>query len=85
MDLNATIIGQSIAMIIFVWFCMKFVWPALTSMIEERQAQIAEGLAAAEKGARSLEIAEVKRPRFSTKHVARQEKSLIRRIRGQQA
>ena len=61
MDLNATIIGQSIAMIIFVWFCMKFVWPALTSMIEERQAQIAEGLAAAEKGARSLEIAEVEK------------------------
>ena len=58
MDLNATIIGQSIAMIVFVWFCMKFVWPLIMGMIEERQTQIADGLAAAEKGARSLEEAQ---------------------------
>jgi F-type H+-transporting ATPase subunit b len=57
-DLNATIIGQSIAMIVFVWFCMKFVWPLIMGMIEERQTQIADGLAAAEKGARSLEEAQ---------------------------
>ena len=36
MDLNATLIGQTIAMIVFVWFCMKFVWPPLLGMIEER-------------------------------------------------
>lgn len=64
MDLNATIIGQSIAMIVFVWFCMKFVWPALMGMIEERQNQIADGLAAAEKGARSLEVAEVEKTKL---------------------
>ena len=58
MDLNATIIGQSIAMIVFVWFCMKFIWPFIIGMIEERQATIAEGLAAAEKGSRALEEAE---------------------------
>ena len=58
MDINATIIGQSIAMIVFVWFCMKFVWPLITDMIEERQTTIAEGLAAAEKGSRALEEAE---------------------------
>lgn len=57
MDLNATLIGQAIAMIVFVWFCMKFVWPPLMGMIEERQTQIAEGLAAAEKGTRALETA----------------------------
>ena len=57
MDLNATLIGQTIAMIVFVWFCMKFVWPPLIGMIEERQSEIADGLAAAEKGARSLELA----------------------------
>ena len=59
MDFNATLFGQTIAMIVFVWFCMKFVWPPLMGMIEERQAEIADGLAAAEKGARSLELAEV--------------------------
>jgi F-type H+-transporting ATPase subunit b len=48
-------------MIVFVWFCMKFVWPALMEIIEERQAEIADGLAAAEKGARSLELADVEK------------------------
>jgi len=57
-DINATIIGQTIAMIVFVWFCMKFVWPLIIDMIEERQTQIAEGLAAADKGGRALEEAE---------------------------
>ena len=45
-------------MIVFVWFCMKFVWPPMIGMIEERQTKIAEGLAAAEKGSRSLEEAQ---------------------------
>ena len=61
MDLNATLIGQAIAMSVFVWFCMKFVWPPLMGMIEERQTTIADGLAAAEKGSRSLELAEVEK------------------------
>lgn len=61
MDINATMIGQVIAMIVFVWFCMKFVWPPLMDMIEERQTTIADGLAAAEKGSRSLELAEVEK------------------------
>ena len=61
MDLNATLIGQTIAMIVFVWFCMKFVWPPLMGMIEDRQAQIADGLAAGEKGARALELAEAEK------------------------
>ena len=64
MDLNATLIGQTIAMIVFVWFCMKFVWPPLMGMIEERQATIADGLAAADKGARSLEVAEVEKTKL---------------------
>jgi len=60
-DLNATIIGQSIAMIVFVWFCMKFVWPPILEMLEERQTQIADGLAAADKGNRALEEAEAEK------------------------
>jgi F-type H+-transporting ATPase subunit b len=50
LDINLTLIGQTVAMIVFVWFCMKFIWPPILNAIEERQEQIAEGLAAAEKG-----------------------------------
>ena len=59
MDINMTLIGQTIAMIVFVWFCMKFIWPPLLEAIEERQEKIADGLAAAEKGEQSLEEAKV--------------------------
>ncbi len=59
MDLNATIIGQSIAMIVFVWFCMKYIWPPLMEAIEERQTQIADGLAAGEEGKIKLDNANV--------------------------
>lgn len=57
MDFNLTLIGQTIAMIVFVWFCMKYVWPPLLGMIEERQTEIADGLAAAERGRNSLDEA----------------------------
>ncbi len=53
-----TLIGQTIAMIVFVGFCMKFIWPPLLQAIENRQDLIAEGLEAAEKGQRSLEEAQ---------------------------
>ncbi len=55
MDINiGTLAGQTIAMIVFVWFCMKYIWPPILSAIEDRQKQIAEGLAAADKGQESL-------------------------------
>ena len=52
-----TLIGQSVAMLVFVWFCMKFIWPPIMNAIEERQTQIADGLAAAELGEQSLDKA----------------------------
>ena len=52
-----TLIGQTIAMIVFVWFCMKFIWPPIMTAIEDRQKEIADGLAAAEKGQKSLDKA----------------------------
>ena len=58
MDINLTLIGQSIAMLVFVWFCMKFIWPPIMNAIEERQTQIADGLAAAERGQQSLDKAQ---------------------------
>lgn len=60
MNINATLIGQMIAFIVFVWFCMKFVWPPLTRILEERKKTIADGLAAAERGRREHELAEKK-------------------------
>lgn len=57
MDLNMTLLGQTIAMIVFVWFCMKYIWPPIMNAIEERQTQIADGLAAAERGQQSLDKA----------------------------
>lgn len=57
MDINMTLLGQSIAMLVFVWFCMKFIWPPIMNAIEERQIKIADGLAAAERGQRSLDDA----------------------------
>ena len=60
MNLNlGTLIGQSIAMIVFVWFCMKYIWPVIMNAIEQRQTEIANGLAAAEKGQSSLATAKV--------------------------
>jgi F-type H+-transporting ATPase subunit b len=58
-DFNLTLVGQTVAMIVFVWFCMKYVWPPLLEMIETRQKEIADGLAAAEKGRNSLDDAKV--------------------------
>jgi len=58
-DINLTLIGQAIAMTVFVWFCMKFIWPPIMGAIEERQKEIADGLAAAEKGQESLDKAKV--------------------------
>ncbi len=61
MNFNATLIGQLIAFAVFVWFCMKFVWPFLLKAMEDREARIADGLAAAEKGQAALVEAEAKR------------------------
>ncbi len=57
MNINLTLIGQTITFIVFVWFCMKFIWPPIMEAIEERQKEIADGLAAAEKGQQSLDKA----------------------------
>lgn len=58
MNFNATLIGQSIAFAVYVWFVMKYVWPFLSKMLEDRKTKIADGLAAAEKGHHELELAE---------------------------
>ncbi len=60
MNINATLIGQLIAFVVFVGFCMKYVWPPIMGAIEERQQKIADGLAASERGEKDLELAQHK-------------------------
>jgi F-type H+-transporting ATPase subunit b len=54
MDFNLTLIGQTVSMIVFVWFSMKFIWPVLMKVIEDRRKIIADGIAAGEKGQKEL-------------------------------
>ncbi len=56
MSFNLTLIAQAAAFALFIWFTVKVVWPPLLRAIEARQKTIADGLAAAEQGKRSLEL-----------------------------
>ncbi len=58
MNINLTLFGQTVAFIVFVWFCLKFVWPHIIKAMEDRKTQIAEGLAAGERGRHEQELAE---------------------------
>ena len=60
MDINVTLIGQMITFAVFIWFTMKFIWPHITKAMHDREKKIADGLAAAEKGKRDLELAQHK-------------------------
>lgn len=57
MNINLTLFGQSITFAVFLWFCMKFVWPPIINALNERKTKIADGLAAAEKGQQAEEEA----------------------------
>ena len=59
MNINATLILQSIAMMIFVWFCMKFIWPPLLKAMDDRRARVADGLAASDLAEKELEAAKL--------------------------
>ncbi len=60
MNINATLIGQSITFFIFVWFCLKFIWPPIRNAMAEREQKIADGLQAADRAQHDLEIAREK-------------------------
>jgi len=57
MNFNLTLIAQALAFFLFIWFTVKFIWPPLMRAIEQRQKQIADGLAAGEQGKQDLEAA----------------------------
>ncbi|WP_162045895.1 F0F1 ATP synthase subunit B [Vibrio taketomensis] len=56
MNLNATMLGQAISFAIFVWLCMKYVWPPLVKLLDERQQEIAQGLRHTEDAAKELAL-----------------------------
>ena len=58
MNINLTLIGQLIAFVAFVAFCMRFVWPPIVAAMAERQEKITEGLAAADRAGHDLELAQ---------------------------
>ena len=61
MNFNFTLVGQLLAFILFVWFCMKYVWPPMLKILEEREKEIADGLNAASEGRRALEEANARK------------------------
>lgn len=60
MNINMTIIGQAIWFALFVFFCMKFVWPPIIGALNERKQKISEGLSAADRAERDLVLAQEK-------------------------
>jgi F-type H+-transporting ATPase subunit b len=54
MNINLTLLMQAVSFGLFVWFTAKFIWPPLLRAIERRQKEVAEGLAAAERGRNEL-------------------------------
>jgi F-type H+-transporting ATPase subunit b len=58
MDINLTLFGEIITFALLVWVTMKYIWPPLVKAMAERQKKIADGLAAAEKSQRNLELTE---------------------------
>lgn len=75
MNINLTLIGQSITFAVFVWFCMRFIWPPIVNALEARRKTIADGLAAAERGRHELELAA--RRASETLHDAKQKAAEI--------
>jgi F-type H+-transporting ATPase subunit b len=59
MNINATLLGQTVAFVIFIAICWKYVWPPIISIMEEREKRIADGLEAAKKADDSLEEAQL--------------------------
>lgn len=67
MEINITLLGQLITFSVFVWFTMKFVWPPILKVMKEREQRIADGLAAAERGQKALELAQLKADEYLQK------------------
>ena len=56
MNITLTLVGQTLTFFLFIWFCKSFVWPALISVMAEREKKIEEGLQAAERAEKDLAL-----------------------------
>jgi len=59
-NINYTLVGQMIFFAGFVLFCMKYVWPPIMGAMNEREKKISDGLAAADRASKDLELAQKK-------------------------
>jgi len=59
-NINYTLLGQTLTFFVFVWFCAKYVWPPLIAVMVERENKISDGLQAAERADKDLELAQKK-------------------------
>ncbi len=84
MSIGLTLIGQSLAFGVFVWFCWKFIWPFLIRAMRERQQTIADGLEAAAQANRDLQRAEA-RAEENLNEARAQARSIVDEARGQAA
>lgn len=57
MNINLTLVAQAIVFTLFIWFTAKFVWPPIVKAMDDRRKKIADGLADAERSAKSLDEA----------------------------
>jgi len=64
MNVTATLFGQMITFIVFVWFIKAYLWEPLTDAMDSRTKKISDGLAAAEQGQKKIEQATIE---FSTR------------------
>ena len=84
MNITATLIGQSIAFFVFVWFCWKFIWPFLIRAMRERQETLAAGLENAAKAERDLQHAQA-RAEETLNEARAQARGIVDEARGQAA
>ncbi|QCI20756.1 F0F1 ATP synthase subunit B [Buchnera aphidicola (Hyperomyzus lactucae)] len=86
MNINATILGQAISFFLFVWFCMKYIWPPIILAIETRQNEIQVSLINVKKAQDDLyaiqkkidnEVKEAKKRASSILNEANKQKVLI--------
>ncbi|EQD67899.1 ATP synthase B chain, partial [mine drainage metagenome] len=75
MNLDLTFFAEIIAFALFVWLTMRYLWPPLMQAMDERAKKIADGLAAAERAMRDLELAQERA--VSVLHDARREAATI--------
>jgi F-type H+-transporting ATPase subunit b len=60
MNFNLTLLGQSISFFVFIWICRHYIWPHFINVLEDRRKKIADGLEAAERAGKDLELAQAR-------------------------